>query len=216
MAAGREHGREVERGRQHADDGVRLIVQDERGADDRGVGIEPALPESVPEHHRLRPVPLALLGVEDPADLRFHAEHVEEVVRHRHAAQALGLAAAAQQVVAHAIEGEVAGDCRQRLRALAQIQHVADLRRLPGQPAGVAVGDPDELPGLGERERPEQQCVDHAEHGRAGADAEAGDQHGKRGETGVAPQRADGVAQVLDQIVESHGAALDGVSGSLV
>jgi hypothetical protein len=42
-------------------------------------------------------------------------EHVEEVLRDRHAAQSLGLAAAAEKVVTRAVESEVAGYGRERL-----------------------------------------------------------------------------------------------------
>ena len=55
--------------------------------------------------------------------------------------------------------------------------------------------------GLGERQRPQQQRVDDAEDRGAGADAEAGDQDGESREAGVAPQRADGVAQVLKHVM---------------
>ena len=79
------------------------------------------------------------------AELRLHAEHLEEVLRHRHAAEPLGLALAAQQVVADAVEREVAGRSEKDLIALAQIQQVPDLGRLAGEPAAVVIGDPDEL-----------------------------------------------------------------------
>ena len=158
----------------------------------------------VAEHHRLRALPGGLLGVEPAAQHRLHAEHVEEVLRHRHAAQPLGFPAAAEQVVADAVEREVAGDRRERLRALPQIQHVPHLRRLAGQPAGVAVGDPHQLGRPGERQRPQQQRVDHAEDDDARADAEPGDQDGEDGKSGVPPQGAGGVAEVLEQVREHH------------
>ena len=79
----------------------------------------------------------------------------------------------------------------------------------PDSPLRVAVGDPDQPIGLGERQRPQEQRVDDAEDGGAGADAEPGDEDGERREAGVAPQRADGVAQILKEVVEGH-ARLDG------
>ena len=62
--------------------------------------------------------------------------------------------------------------------------------------------------GLGERQRPQEQRVDDAEDGGAGADAEPGDQDGEDGEAGVAAQRAEGVAEVLEQVGEGHGLSL--------
>ena len=118
------------------------------GADDRGIrGRTGAAQSPWPSITAFGPFHLHSSALNTRPSCGLHAEHVEEVVRHRHAAQALGLAAAAEQVVADAVEREVAGDRRQRLRALAQIQHVPDLRRLPGQSAGVAVGDPDQCCG---------------------------------------------------------------------
>jgi hypothetical protein len=69
---------------------------------------------------------------------------------------------------------------------------------------------------LGERQRPQQKRVDDAEDGCAGADPEAGDQHGESRESSVAAQRPAGVAEILEQVVESHGAGLDGAGRSLV
>ena len=45
LAAWREHGAEVERCREDADDGVRLVVDGQRRADDGGIGVEAPFPE---------------------------------------------------------------------------------------------------------------------------------------------------------------------------
>src|SRR4029453_8473014 len=93
--------------------------------------------------------PETLLRVEHASELRPHTEDVEEVFRYRHAAETLGFARSAHQVVAHAVEREVAANRGHRLRPLPQVLHVIPLRGLTGQAAAVAVGDPDELLRLG-------------------------------------------------------------------
>ena len=210
MATWGEHRSEIERRRQHTDDGMWLVVQREGGSDDRGISREAALPKTVAEQDGLWSVPRAFLRIERPSEQRPHAEHVEEIVGNGNAAEALRLTLAAQEVVADAVEREVPRDRRERLRPLAQVEHVSHLRRLAGQTAGVAVGDPYELLRVGERQRPQNQRVDYAEDGSGGADAEPDDEEGKGSEAGVAAKRPKRVAQILTKIFESHGAAFDG------
>jgi hypothetical protein len=210
VTARREHRGEIEGFRQHADHRVRFAVQRQRRADDRRVGVEAPLPQTVAQHHGLRTVPRAFLRVEDATQLWPDAEHVEEVLGNRDAAEAFRFASAAQQVVADAVKREVPCDRRQRLRTLPQVQHVPHLRRLTGEPTRVAVRDPDELFRMAEWQRPQDQRVDDAEDGGAGADAKRGDEDGKGGKARIASQRANGVAQVLEEIVEGHITTLDG------
>ena len=150
VAARREHRRKVEGRREHAHHGVRLVVEGEGAAHDPGIRVEAPSPEPMAQHDGFRTIPRAFLGVEHPPELRRHAEHIEEIVGDRNAAQPLGLTLAAQQVVADAVECKIPGERRERLRAFPQVQHVPDLRRLPGETAGVAIGDPYQLSRLGE------------------------------------------------------------------
>src|SRR5207237_8645809 len=73
------------------------------------------------------------------------------------------------------------------------------------------VRDPRQALRLGERQRAQQQRVDDAEYGRAGADAQAGDQYGEGGEPRVAAKRAESVAEVVGKrghdALTAHGAA---------
>ena len=98
VAARREHRREIERGRQHADHRVRLVVERERQsrrcADPRRSGGSRGRGSASPPAGRSTSLSSAR---ERPAELRLHAEDLEEVVGDRHAAQPLGLAAPAQQ-----------------------------------------------------------------------------------------------------------------------
>ena len=125
---------------------MRLVVQCQRRADDGRIRVEAPLPEPVTEHHGLRPVPRhsSALKIRPSWGGRRARRRSSPTPARRSDARARP---SAEQVVADAVEREVAGDRRQRLRALPQIEHVPDLRRLAGQSAGVAVGDPDQLLG---------------------------------------------------------------------
>ena len=50
---------------------------------------------------------------------------------------------------------------------------------------------------VGKRQRPQQDCVHHAEDCRVGGDAEGQDQHGNDGEPAIFAQRAQGIAKIL-------------------
>ena len=65
----------------------------------------------------------------------------------------------------------------------------------------ITVGNPHQASWIAKREWAQQHRIDHAENGGTGADAEAGDEDGKRSESGIAPHAAKGVAQVLRQVV---------------
>src|SRR4051812_9747069 len=62
-----------------------------------------------------------------------------------------------------------------------------------------SIRDPHQTRRIFERQRPNQKRVQHAEHGGTGTNTKPDDQNGERGESGVAPQRAKGVAKVLQQ-----------------
>src|SRR4051794_2204019 len=99
MAAGREHGRELERLRHHPDHGHRLIVDRQRATDDARIGGEAALPDSVAEKDGLGAVPLAFVVIEEAAELRLDAEERKEILRDGDSAEAYGFAVAGEFVV---------------------------------------------------------------------------------------------------------------------
>ena len=126
----------------------------------------------------------------------------------------------------------------ERLAALAPRVEVARPGRAAGQAAAVAVAgrrrervagrrralarqaaavfDEDQPVGVRERQRPEQQRVHQAEDRGVGADADGEDQDGDDGEAGVAAQRAEGVAQVVQERVHvrnSPGVAVEEARG---
>ena len=79
---------------------------------------------------------------------------------------------------------------------------MAHLGRLAREAAGVVVGDPDQPLRLVKGQRAQEQGVDDAEYGGAGADTEPDDEDGEGGECGVPAQRSKGVAQILQNAVE--------------
>ena len=76
------------------------------------------------------------------------------------------------------------------------------------------IGNPDQLGGAVERQGPEQQRVDDAEDGGAGAKAEAGDQDGEDRKAGVAAKGTDGIAEVPEE--RGHAALTAGMAPGLV
>ena len=59
------------------------------------------------------------------------------------AARRQGLTLADQQVVADAVESEVAGQIGKRAVEFPQVQQMAHLSSLARKPAGIVIGDPD-------------------------------------------------------------------------
>ena len=157
VAAGSEDRGEIERRRQHADHGDRLIVDNERAADKSGVGAEAPRPEAVAQQHSLGPVPFAFLGIEQAAELRLDPEHLKEIPGNRHAAEPLRLAIAAEQIVAHARRrrSKPPGRNRNELRAR-NSSRIIDLGGRAGKAAGIVIGDPDQLPRIAEGQRPNE------------------------------------------------------------
>jgi hypothetical protein len=69
---------------------------------------------------------------------------------------------------------------------------------------GILLVDADQLLRIGKWERTEQQRVDYAEYGNVGADVEGKCQDGYEGETTIAAEGAEGVAEILKKNVETH------------
>jgi hypothetical protein len=195
--AGREHRIEIERGRQHAGDEHRLVVDRHLAADDVGLAAELLLPEAVAEDRRRRlPGRDFFLRQEVAAELRTHAEHVEEVLRDLHAAHALRAGGADQRVLRGVGERVVGGQRFEGCVLAAPVEQRVHARGAIGhRGAAVAVLDPNQALGLLERQRLQQHRVDESEHRRAGADAERERGHGDHGEAGRLQQLADGVTE---------------------
>jgi len=103
----------------------------------------------------MRAIPLALIGGEEAAELRFDAKKREEILRDRNAGEALGFAASTRKlVVADAVECEIGGHIGERLILFAQVEKMADLHSLAGEAKCTGtVRDPDEAGGIVEGKR---------------------------------------------------------------
>src|SRR5690242_12760703 len=91
---------------QHADDRVRLAVDDQRAAHYVRIAAEPALPQTVIEDRDFWSTGLILTGLERAADDGIHAEHLEEVRAHCRRAHAFGFTLAAQDRASAGVSGE--------------------------------------------------------------------------------------------------------------
>src|SRR5271168_3398495 len=69
------------------------------------------------------------------------------------------------------------------------------------------IGDPDQASRIAEGKRANEEGVDDAENGGAGADAQADDENGESGEAEVAAHGAKGVAEILGEAIEEGDAA---------
>ena len=163
-------GRIMRAGSEDADDDRFLDRQVEDLADRGRIRAEDALPVAVRQHHDRRRGLLLVIGNQQAAPQRLHAEDLEEVRRHQPAGRAMRVAAAEH------VEGPVA-----------ELDELVDgLRRGPvvgdflEREAGVLdagahrrLAEVHDAVGLGVGQRPQQHPVDDAEDGGVGPDAEA-------------------------------------------
>ena len=190
------------RGRHHANHLDRVAVEFEATADDRRIAAEPPLPEAVVDHdHTVRSRP-RLVGRERAAVERRHAESGEEVVRNRHAADALRVAGASQRHVVQArplgVAAEIEGNAAERAIAAANVDQVCRGQRVV-RPVPQRVRLPDlHQPGwFVKRQRLEQHGAHDAEHRSVGADADRQHGDGEDREARPVRQAAHRVADVL-------------------
>ena len=202
VAAGGEDRGQVERGGQ--DSGYRDGIRVDRQclADNRGIGTEPADPQAMAQQYGARAIPFAFGGSKEPAELRLNPKQREEILRHGHAAETLGLPFAGQQIVADAVEGEVAGHVGIRLIVIPEVEQILHLGGGAREAAGVVVGNPDQPLGFVKRQGAQQQGIDHAENCGAGTNPEPDDKHGEGCESGIAAQCAKRISQILQDGID--------------
>jgi hypothetical protein len=187
--------REIEFGGHHADHGVRLGVELNRLADRRRRSTVVPLPEGAAQHGDPVGAGCAFLGGEGAAEHRVGSQHPEHVRGPTHA----------RHVERHAVAGErvpqlpeggkpwhgrrlclpvLIGERRDEIEAAVRI-----LLPYDDQPRGVLVG-----------KLIQQHRLDHAEDGGVRADPEhqGEDRHAR--ERGLPGQRANGVANIADQM----------------
>ena len=176
------------RERHDTDDGVRVAVDAEHAADDRGIAAVAFLPETVGQQHDLILAGLRLLGGERAADLRLHAEGVEHVCVGEDAVEALGGLAR----LGHG--GKIPGVGRQRQKGGRLVAQLAlfDFGEIVVLPAARVAVERDQALRLGEGRVAEEQRIDEAEHRGVHADAERQGDQGDDRETRVLEEGAEG------------------------
>ena len=210
-AARREQRAEVEGGGQHADDRGRQPVEDDRPPGHTRVAAVALLPQVMADqdHARaVRPRRLRVRRGEAASQGRRDAQHAEEVVGHRHAADPLGAARAGDPQVVRLGVGVVAGQVGEGAALRLQVAEVVGLD-VPDAGAVVgAVADPRQASRVRQRQWPQHQGVHQAVDRRRAAEAEAHHQQRERREARVAPQRPDSQAQVADDDFDPRDAPL--------
>ena len=203
VAARRQHHRHEERvvlhhpraPGQHADHGARDLVEHHSAPDDAGVGAEAGAPEVFRDHHDVGVAAgTVLVRQESAAQQRRDAQHLQELVTHLHAVQALGHVAA--KVVADRHRDR---QCVKCLLVLAPVEERAAGHAV-GAAVGTHLGDQHHAVRLGVGQRAQEHRVEHAVDGGVGADAERERQDGDDGEAGTAGQQAKTDPGVLPQL----------------
>jgi hypothetical protein len=186
-------------GRQHADDGVLLVIHLKHAADDVRIAAERVLPVRVAEdQHRRRVLPI-IVGAKRAAQERRDADHIEEVVRDDPRLHAR-CADAVEEVESHLV---IFDERIERRRLLPVIGNL-----LRGQPHFVVAGQRLPLTHVDQpiaarvRQRAKQHGVDDAEDGGVRADAERQRQQDQDRVGRVLAETARRVAQVLPERVD--------------
>ena len=189
--------RQLELLREHAEDGGGLAVEGHGAADDGRVGAEAALPERIRDDGDFGGVGTVLVGGEVPSEKRLDTECGQE------GGFDTGAAEADRRRV-----GEIAiDDSRPGAEGLeggfgvAPIEVVVAQHELLRRDGGDHA-EGDEAVRVLVGQAAEEDAVDDAEDGGAGADAEGDGEDGGQSEEGRAPEAVQGVTQVLDEDLE--------------
>ena len=192
--------------RRHADDGERVALDDERGADDRWIAAVGALPDVVAQHDDRRRRRRVVRGAEHAAAERTDAKRREIVAGHvlgpqrpRRRLRALPSHAEAR---AAGLKGRDLFELRQLgLQPLEQRkrEHPPAILRAALHAAGVAVADAVEARGVADRQRAQHDRVDEREDGRGAANAERERQHRRDGEDARHPELTQRVTKFADE-----------------
>ena len=192
----------VEGRRHHAHDRERPSVHRGGRSDRRRRSAEPALPESMRQHHDRLATQGEFVRIERASDRRCHAEDLEEVRAHHLSDDELRFASSREResgadVARHALE------CPRARPIVVEVQR-GEPHRVARRIGRVHVEHEEEAVGVRIRQRPEQDGIDDAEHQRRDADAERQGKRGRQREAGGAEERPDGEAKILEHAF--HGA----------
>ena len=195
---GRRRGTEalaVEAGRRDADDGDRLAVDGEAGADDGGIAAEFLLPRLEADDGDGRCALHVVGGPQQPSGVRAKAERIEGISGNEFAVPGLrgiiAAGAAHRHLVIRRIQrrrGWRSPECgRETVRIAGRRRATSRTRVLVVGKTAVhaalfVVADAQKGRGILNRQRPKQHGVHQGEDGRGGSDAEREGQDGGEGE----------------------------------
>ena len=183
-----------------ANDGVWLIAERKRGADDVGIAAELALPEPVADDDHVAGGGGVFLGREGAAEDDGRAEEAEIRFGDVNAVDLFRDLAGEIKVGTTEVVG---GDVLENAGLSAPVVEFGGGRAGP-----VAVGSDvhhlHDAVGVGIAERLEENGVDHGEDGGVGSDAEGDGGDGGDGEGGTGEEGAEGVAKVLPEIIHEE------------
>jgi hypothetical protein len=169
----RKHGPEIERGREHAYHRHRMIVEQDRAPHNGSIPGKLALPEEISQQHRGRPTLSALLGSEQPSQLRLDPQHGKEIRSYRYGGKLLWLAVARQFVIGIAEERIVGGHILKGTIVALELLIGRHGVGHGGKAAHSALtSHPDELLRIAKRQRAQQDGIDHAEDRDIRADSQ--------------------------------------------
>ncbi len=190
---------EVEAGRHDADHFPRHAVDFNRPTHQVLARAERRLPQVVGQHDERRTAGARLLASEPPSVLGLNGERLEQLGIHRRPRDTPRLIACGQIHVAD-------DECTDNGEGVIDFRELPVFRRRQAALAAVSAPEPRrqelELLRFGIAEWLQDHRVNDGEDGRARADAEGERQHCDDCESGALAERAEGVANVLDDLVE--------------
>ncbi len=194
-----------------ADDRDRIAVEDERRADDAGIGTIHLLPGAITQHRYRRRGELIVRFTDGATDECGHSEDVEIIAGDELAVHRLGyaitLAAAYAELPFARLECGQLGELR---GGLLQVQiegvrkHAPILLRRAFDAAVIAIANAVEAGRIGHGQRLQHDCVNQREDGRCCTDAERQGEHGGEGEHRRLAHLAESVGNILPQGVHSE------------
>jgi hypothetical protein len=169
-------GRKSEPARRHADDRRPRVPQLNRSTDDVGTRAKARRPQVMADEDDRRCAFAQIVGLDEAAERGLHAQRPEEFRRRRQALKTDGIDAIEQRGL-RIVECH---DGLERLLTLAQIDDVAHGHEvLANAGAHVFVLEHHQPGGVGERQRSQQDRLDHGKERRVHANAEGKGQHGR-------------------------------------
>ena len=183
----------------HASHRVWPSVEDERAADDGGILREALLPETMADHDdRGVELGLGLPRREAAPELHRHADHVEEIPRHRHGDQV------DRPLRSAPVGGGLDIEAGQAAEGLPLVERAPLTMR---DVAAAADRDVHETVGTNGGRLREQQLAGEAEDRRVGGNRDADGQRRGRQQQRLTNQRAQRVAQIVEELLDEGDAA---------